>query len=145
MTRPRLNGVLDSIGTLLQQSLSKAHRERLRRVARGVLVAIGIALCFPTEAGSTKTKQYVTYKEFALHQLGYNYKEFKCLEKLYTKESNWRPEAKNGSHHGIPQGRSKYLATIDGYKQVQWGLDYIGHRYGEPCIAFQHWKDKGWH
>jgi hypothetical protein len=110
-----------------------------------VLVAIGIALCFPTEAGSTKPKQYVTYKEFALHQLGYNYKEFKCLEKLYTKESNWRPEAKNGSHHGIPQGRSKYLARVDGYKQVQWGLDYIGHRYGEPCIAFQHWKDKGWH
>ncbi len=79
MTRPRLNGVLDSIGTLSEQSLSKAHRERLRRVARGVLVAIGIALCFPTEAGSTKPKQYVTYKEFALHQLGYNYKEFKCF------------------------------------------------------------------
>jgi hypothetical protein len=97
------------------------------------------------EAGGSKPKQYVTYKEFALHQLAYNYKEFKCLDKLYTKESNWRPEAKNGSHHGIPQGRSQYLARVDGYKQVQWGLNYIGHRYGEPCIALQHWKDKGWH
>ena len=145
MTRPRLNGELDSISTMTQQSLSKAHRERLRRVARGVLACIGISLCFMPEAGGSKPKQFVTYKEFALHQLDYNYKEFKCLEKLYTKESNWRPEAKNGSHHGIPQGRSQYLARVDGYKQVQWGLNYIGHRYGEPCIALQHWKDKGWH
>ena len=145
MTRPRLNGVLDSISTITRQSPSGAQPAPLKRIARGVLVCIGISLCFMPEAGGSKPKQYVTYKEFALHQLDYNYKEFKCLEKLYTKESNWRPEAKNGSHHGIPQGRSKYLATVDGYKQVQWGLDYIGHRYGEPCIALQHWKDKGWH
>jgi hypothetical protein len=94
---------------------------------------------------STSIKEYVTYKEFAYYLLGYNSKEYKCLEILYTKESNWRPEAKNGSHHGIPQGRSEYLARVNGYKQVQWGLDYIGHRYGEPCIALDHWKAKGWH
>jgi hypothetical protein len=60
------NVLLDTAGTLTAQSLSKAHREPLRGVARGVLVAIGIALCFPTEAGSTKPKEYVTYKEYAL-------------------------------------------------------------------------------
>ena len=145
MTRPRLNGVLDSISTMTRQSPSGAQPAPLKRIARGVLACIGISLCFMPEAGGSKPKQFVTYKEFALHQLGYNYKEFKCLDKLYTKESNWRPEAKNGSHHGIPQGRSQYLARVDGYKQVQWGLNYIGHRYGEPCIALQHWKDKGWH
>ena len=137
--------VLDSSGTLTGQSLSKAHPEPLRRIARGVLVAIGIALCIMPEAGGSKPIQYVSYKEYALHSLGYNYKEFKCLDKLYTKESNWRPEAKNGSHYGIPQGRSQYLARVDGYKQIQWGLKYIGHRYGEPCIALDHWKAKGWH
>ena len=145
MTRPRINGELDSIGTMSRQSPSGAQPAPLKRIARGVLACIGISLCFMPEAGGSKPIQYVTYKEFALHQLEYNYKEFKCLEKLYTKESNWRPEAKNGSHYGIPQGRSEYLARVDGYKQVQWGLNYIGHRYGEPCIALQHWKDKGWH
>jgi hypothetical protein len=145
MTRPRLNGVLDSISTMSRQSPSGAQPAPLKRIARGVLACIGISLCLMPEAGGSKPKQFVTYKEFALHQLGYNYKEFNCLDKLYTKESNWRPEAKNGSHHGIPQGRSQYLARVDGYKQVQWGLNYIGHRYGEPCIALQHWKDKGWH
>ena len=136
---------LDSDGTLTAQSPSGAHRDPLRRVGRGVLVAIGISLCIMPNAGGSKPVQYVSYKEYALHSLGYNYKEFKCLEILYTKESNWRPLARNGSHHGIPQGRSEYLSRVDGYKQIQWGLKYIGHRYGEPCIALDHWKAKGWH
>ena len=137
--------VVDRVCMLRTQSLSKAHREPLRGVARGVLLAFGIALCFPTEAGSTKPKEYIDFKTYSLYLLDFNYKEFKRLDELYTHESNWRPEAKNGSHYGIPQGRSDYLATVDGYKQVVWGLDYIGHRYGEPCIALDHWSKYGWH
>jgi len=137
--------VVDTDGTLTQQSLSKAHREPLRGVARGVLVAIGIALCIMPNAGGSKPVQYVSHKEFALHLLNYDYHQFNCLNKLYTKESNWRPEAKNGSHHGIPQGRSEYLARVDGYKQVQWGLNYIWVRYSQPCIALDHWSKYGWH
>jgi len=133
------------IGTLTGQSLSKAHPEPLRRIARGVLAGIGIALCFMPNAGSTSSKEYVDYKTYALYLLDFNYKEYKCLTALYGKESAWNPDAVNGSHHGIPQGRSEYLATLNGYDQIQWGLDYIGHRYGEPCIAWQHFKDKGWH
>jgi len=144
-TRPRFMLLLDKLGTLTAQSLSKAHREPLRGVARGVLVAIGISLLLVPSAGGSKPVQYVTYKEFAYHQLGYNLEEYKCLTKLYGKESAWNPDARNGSHYGIPQGRSIYLSTLNGYDQVQWGLDYIGHRYGEPCIAWQHFQDKGWH
>jgi hypothetical protein len=135
----------DINGTLNSQSLSKAHHEPLRGVARGVLVAIGIALCIMPDAGGSIPKQYVSYKEFAYHQLGYNLKEYKCLTILYGKESAWNPKARNGSHYGIPQGRSVWLKDQDGYTQVQWGLDYIGHRYGEPCKALDHWKAKGWH
>jgi hypothetical protein len=135
----------DSDGTLTAQSLSKAHRKPLRGVACGVLVAIGIALCFVPEAGGSKPMQFVSYKEYALHSLGYNYKQYKCLAILYGKESAWNPKAVNGSHYGIPQGRSTWLKDQDGYTQIQWGLKYIGNRYGEPCIALDHWKAKGWH
>ena len=139
------SNVLASSDTLTAQSPSRAHHKPLRGVACGVLVAIGIALCIMPDAGGSKPKQYVSHKEYALHLLGYNYKEYKCLEILYTKESNWREDARNGSHHGIPQGRSQYLARVDGYKQVVWGLNYIGHRYDEPCIALDHWRKHGWH
>ncbi len=136
---------LDIDGTLTAQSLSKAHRKPLKGVACGVLVAIGIALCIMPDAGGSIPVQYVTYKEYAYYALGYNLEEYKCLSILYGKESAWNPTAVNGSHYGIPQGRSVYLSTVDGYKQIQWGLDYIGHRYGEPCIALDHWRKYGWH
>ena len=138
--------VLGASGTLTGQSLSKAHPEPLRRIARGVLAGIGIALCFMPYAGSTSAnKEYVTYKEYALYLLDNNVKEYKCLAILYGKESAWNPTASNGSHYGIPQGKSEWLKDQDGWTQVRWGLDYIGHRYGEPCIALDHWRAKGWH
>ena len=136
---------LDSDGTLTAQSPSGAHRDPLRRVGRGVLVAIGIALCIMPDAGGSIPNQYISYKEYAYYALGYNLKEYKCLSILYGKESAWNPRAVNGSHYGIPQGRSEWLKDQDGYTQIQWGLNYIGHRYGEPCIALAHWRAKGWH
>ena len=142
--------VLDLWAMLSSQSLSKAHREPLRGIARGVLLAFGIALCFPTEAGSTKPKEYVTYKEYALHLLNYDYVQHKCLTKLYGKESAWNPKAignLSGTKrvYGIPQGKSEWLKDQDGYSQVRWGLSYIEHRYSTPCKALDHWKAKGWH
>ena len=138
--------VFDRGSMLSSQSLSKAHRDPLRRVGRGVLLAFGIALCFPTAAGSTSTiKEYVDYKTYSLYLLDFNYQEHKCLLKLYGKESAWNPEARNGSHYGIPQGKSEWLKDQDGYTQIRWGLSYIGNRYGEPCIALDHFKRKGWH
>jgi hypothetical protein len=140
--------MLDTIIMLSEQSLSKAHRGRIKRTARGVLLALGIALCFMPNAGSStpsQPKEYIDYKTYSLYLLDFNYQQYNCLLELYTHESNWRPDAVNGSHHGIPQGRSQYLATLDGWGQVRWGLDYIGHRYGEPCVALAHWSKYGWH
>ena len=139
------SNVLDSNGTLTQQSLSKAHRERIKRVARGVLVAIGIALCFMPAAGGSKPVQYISYKDYAYLSLDYNLEEYKCLSILYGKESAWNPNARNGSHYGIPQGRSIYLSTLNGYEQIQWGLAYIGNRYGTACAALDHWRRFNWH
>ena len=140
--------IIDTHGTLTAQSLSKAHRKPYQGVACGVLVAIGIALLLLPVAGSSEPvqqKEYVDYKTYSLYLLDFNYKEYKCLTVLYGKESAWNPLAKNGSHVGIPQGRSEWLATQDGWSQVRWGLSYIGNRYGEPCIALDHWSKYGWH
>ena len=140
--------ILTAYGTLTAQSLSKAHRKPFRGVACGVLVAIGIALLLVPRAGSSELvqqKEYIDYKTYSLYLLDFNYKEYNCLLKLYGKESAWNPLASNGSHYGIPQGKSEWLRDQDGWTQVVWGLDYIGHRYGEPCIALDHWRAKGWH
>ena len=144
LTSTFTNG-FDKLAMLSEQSLSKAQPAPLRRIARGVLLAFGISLFSMQNAGSTSIKEYISYKEYSLYLLDFNYKQFNCLDELYTHESHWNPKAVNGSHNGIPQGRSEYLATLNGYEQVQWGLNYIGNRYGEPCIALAHWQRYGWH
>jgi hypothetical protein len=71
--------------------------------------------------------------------------EYKCALELYTRESNWRPNAKNGSHYGIPQGRSIYLKTASPIEQVKWGIKYNNNRYGSSCAALNHFKKFNWH
>ena len=110
LSRTYTNG-FDIDGTLTAQSLSKAHREPLRGVARGVLVAIGIALCIMPNAGGSKPMQPVlTPREYASILVD-DKKQMKCLGLLWGKESAWNHLAQNGSHYGIPQGRSVYLKT----------------------------------
>ena len=71
--------------------------------------------------------------------------EYQCALELYTRESNWRPNAKNGSHYGIPQGRSEWLRTADPIQQVKWGIKYNKHRYNGMCNALDHFKKWNWH
>jgi hypothetical protein len=107
------------------------------------LLLIAFSICFSKDY-SVAIDTTNHYRQWAFIQLN-DIDEFNCLDYLYFKESRWNPKAKNGSHYGIPQGRSKYLQTVNGYKQVDWGLKYIKNRYGTPCKALQHLKTKGYH
>jgi hypothetical protein len=89
-------------------------------------------------------KDPMNYKLYAHNQLK-DWDQFICLVELYERESNWSPSARNGSHYGIPQGRSTYLARVGYKKQIDWGLRYISNRYQTPCKAWSHFKAKGWH
>jgi hypothetical protein len=137
--------VLDSSGTLTAQSPSRAHRDPLRRVGRGVLVAIGISLFSPAYAvAPVDEKQYVSIKEYAAILVD-DKDQMICLSKLYGKESAWNPKANSGSHWGIPQGRSEYLRTATPEQQIQWGLKYIDNRYGSPCKAWEFFQKNNYH
>ena len=137
--------MLDNDGTLTAQSPSRAHRDPLRRVGRGVLVAIGISLFTPAYAvAPDEAKQYISAKEYAALRLDNN-QQYKCLSILYGKESAWNDKAVNGSHYGIPQGKSEYLKTANKYEQVDWGLGYIEVRYGTPCAALRFFRKNNYH
>jgi len=138
----------DINGTLLAAEPIRGSHSARKGMAQWVLaVAIGILLCTMPSAGSSNidVNKYVDYKTYSLYLLDFNYKQYNCLVELYNHESNWNPKASNGSHYGIPQGRSEWLRDQDGWTQVRWGLDYIGNRYGEPCIALDHWRRFNWH
>jgi len=145
MTRRQLNGELDIAGTLSTQNASGVQSDPVSRVGRSVLVAIGISLfAAPSAAAPDEVKQYVSAKEYAAHLLQNN-QQYKCLASLYGKESAWNDKAVNGSHYGIPQGRSIYLKTADKYEQIRWGLGYIEVRYGTPCKAWAFFQRYNYH
>ena len=119
---------------------------RSRKIARFGLViplfiVLNISLLQDDSVAANKTNHY---RQYAFIQLN-NLDQFYCLDELNFKESRWNPKAKNGSHYGIPQGRSKWLATVDGFKQIDWQLKYIQKRYSNPCNALAHHKIKGWY
>jgi hypothetical protein len=134
----------DINGTLTAQSPSRAHRDPLRRVGRGVLVAIGITLFTPAYADAPDEAKRLTIKEYAAVLVD-DKTQMSCLGKLYGKESAWNPDAVNGSHYGIPQGRSIYLRDALPEQQIQWGLKYIHNRYGTPCKAWEFFQKNNYH
>ena len=138
---------------MLGSSEAVAHkatrRARQGKLARCWLVGIAlfiVNLCFvKTNSVAADNYKPIHYKQYILIQLN-DFTEAYCLIELYSKEnSTWDPKARNGSHVGIPQGRSKYLATVNGVKQIDWGIKYINNRYGSMCKALDHFKRKGWH
>ncbi len=94
--------------------------------------------------GTALTNADMNLKLYAYNKLDWS--EFQCYNWLIHKESRWNYKARNGSHYGLGQMRSKWYGTLDPYKQVKVHLKYVKHRYdGCACKAYQHWKDKGWH
>ena len=144
--------LMDLTSLLRYKSLASACAQLLATA----MLALGGGL-FINEYASTETANAVEVKEikpldikeYIKDQLSIN--NYKCLDTLATKESNWNFSAVNGSHHGFMQGRSEWLAIATPIQQYHWSVRYVSHRYGlvgdEPnfCAALDHWKNRGWH
>ena len=77
---------------------------------------------------------------------GWSEAQFGCLDRLWTRESDWRVSAENASGaYGIPQAlpASKMASMGADWRtnpitQIRWGLGYIADAYGSPCTALEH-------
>lgn len=80
-------------------------------------------------------------------------KEFRCLTQLWGKESAWRPGAVSPTNdYGIPQRnmpnhtkKQKEQFLQNPKAQIDWGIGYIRHRYGDVCTALDHHKRRNWY
>ena len=114
-----------------------------RRALLTGALCIAFALPIPTYADSQVNKD--RFKLY-LHSRVVKDSQYQCAYALYMAESKFDSRAVNGSHYGIPQLRNKKVKNLDGYTQIDWGIRYITHRYkGDYCLAWKHFKDKGWH
>ena len=128
-------------------------------LASSALIAFGAALCLisikATEKKIDTNDDSIVYeisvKTYAAQKIASN-KQWSCLSKLYGKESAWNPDAVSGSHYGIPQLKNPLMKGLDPYRQIDYGLKYIKHRYKldelgyiNACAAWNHFERKNWH
>ena len=101
---------------------------------------------------SANTVQAIAFKK--MNGYGWGMEQYSCLVKLWNRESNWRVNAYNASSgaYGIPQalpGKKMAVAGADWMTnpetQINWGLGYIGGRYGNPCGALSHSNQYNWY
>jgi outer membrane protein TolC len=117
-----------------------------------LILAISLGILTPSKAQAPlqehKLSQVAMAKQYAKQQLhfrGYLRDNWTCLESLWTKESHWNHKADNkqSTAYGIAQRlgekSTNYVTQIDN------GLRYIEHRYGNPCNAWAFWKKKNWY
>jgi hypothetical protein len=128
---------------------SRLADEPVCRIARARCMVLLAVLCIVSTTPATAAKEVkpsIDYLKLYAHSRIVNWQEFKCFDKLITKESNWRVEAINGSHFGLGQMRNPLYRNLDGFRMIDWSLRYINHRYsGSSCKAFEHWQKRGWH
>lgn len=94
------------------------------------------------------------YAAAKLGSYGWGAGQMPCLQKLWTKESDWKTTATNASSgaYGVVQSLpAEKMASagadyLTNYRtQINWGLDYVKSRYGSPCGALDFHLSHNWY
>lgn len=121
-----------------------------------LIAVIGVRFATPTNNPTKSEQPKIDWKvedskSYAQDKLyDWQYKQWLCLDKLWTRESNWRANAYNRvkvmgkNAGGIPQ-----ILGLDPRTpapiQIDRGLSYIFNRYNTPCKAWEHFTKKGYY
>lgn len=121
--------------------------------------SLGLAAPLPTKVAAVKESDRTPAVAKRLTRTlaasrGMSRSEIRCLFEIWTRESNFRPTARNktgvrtseGIKHagGVPQilGLDPKTPTR---RQIERGLAYVEARYGSACAAWRFWQRKGWY
>ena len=131
-----------------EASVSLFAEDDLAATASGAIFSSDLALVSSVsrqvELARTPIGAKKVAKSILLNEYGFSEKEYKCLNRLWTKESHWNYKARNkiSGAHGIPQAlpasKMNVISTdwrTNPVTQIRWGLRYISIRYETPCKA----------
>lgn len=103
---------------------------------------------------SAQVAECQAYAKQRCMDYGWSDEDYYSLVVLWNKESHWNMYAQNrySGAYGIPQALpaskmatagSDYLTNYE--TQINWGLNYIYHRYGNPTKALSYSNARGWY
>ena len=156
-TEASMASTVDDSGEISAQAAAAIPQAQARAHTIAAVTAERTAAAQAAQAAASAAEEHANagpddFRAYAKQKVGAS--QFSCLDKLWTKESNWNPRAYNRSSgaYGIPQALpGSKMATVAGdwrynpLTQVRWGLQYIAGRYGTACSAWHHSQATGWY
>ena len=127
---------------LKRAAVADSSLERKRGL--GAAIALTATLSITSIPEATATSYSVDHLKLYSHSRILNYKEFQCFNRIITKESRWNYLAKNGSHYGLGQMKSKHYRDLDPFRQIDATLKYITIRYESSCKALAFHNKRGY-
>ncbi len=94
---------------------------------------------------ATSANYSIDHLKLYAHSRILDYKEFQCFNRIITKESRWSYSARNGSHYGLGQMRSKHYRDLDPFRQIDATIRYITNRYQTPCKAWAFHQERNYY
>jgi hypothetical protein len=116
-----------------------------RKIGLGAAIALTATLSITSIPEATAKSYSIDHLKLYSHSRIINYQEFQCFNRIITKESRWNYLAKNGSHFGLGQMRSKHYRDLDPYRQIDATLKYITNRYGSNCKAWAFHQERNYY
>ena len=116
-----------------------------RKIGLGAAIALTATLLNVSITEAKAANYSIDHLKLYAHSRILDYKEFQCFNRIITKESRWSYLARNGSHYGLGQMRSKHYRDLDPYRQIDATLKYITNRYKTNCKAWAFHPDRNYY
>jgi len=140
------NNTTNLVGKTKNEVLSNNLKKKKINKKRIQLLLLITGFSAPLGANHAHSAAYsIDHLKLYAHSRLLDYKEFQCFNKIITKESRWSYTARNGSHYGLGQMRSKHYRDLDPFRQIDATIKYITVRYETPCKAWAFHIKRNWY
>lgn len=134
-TRKLLRSLTPAI-RLLRVKRTAVAVSSLKRSKRFWAIIVILTVTFTTSIQNAAANYSIDHLRLYAHSRLLDYKEFQCFNAIINQESRWNFKAKNGSHYGLGQMRSKHYRDLDPYRQIDATIRYNQTRYLGQCKAW---------
>ena len=140
------NNTTNLVGKTKNEVLSNNLEKKKINKKRLQMLLLITGFTAPIGANPAHSAAYsIDHLKLYAHSRILDYKEFQCFNRIITKESRWSYTARNGSHWGLGQMRSKHYGTLDPFRQIDASLRYITNRYQTPCKAWAFHQERNYY
>ena len=128
-----------------QNEVLSSFKDKDKKIKKWLVLIVSALIAVQGASSASAANYSKDHLKLYAHSRILVYAEFVCFNRIITKESQWSYTARNGSHWGLGQMRSKHYGTLDPYRQIDATLRYISKRYQSPCKAWAFHKERNWY